>query len=1419
MSKILGIDLGTNSIGLSCRDIEKAENLKDQLTYYSSVIFPSGVGTEQGVEFSYAAKRTKHRSARRLYQARKYRIWATLMVLIQNKLCPLSEEDWKRWAKYDKTKKLKRQYPVDVKEFEQWVRLDFDGDGIADYSSPYQLRAELMNRQFDFSNQTDRYKFGRAMYHIAQRRGFKSSKGETIKEQESSEKEGNEIDLSQALKKSEETKSGKLVEYMKEHKMPTVGCAFYELEKNGVRIRKSEYQAVRSQYKEEIKVIFDFQQGLDVNSDLYKHLLSEKKNEGTIFYKRPLRSQKGLVGKCTLEPTKPRCPISHPDFEKYRAWCLINNIKYRLSPNNEWESLSLELKNALFYDKFMLVRPSFKFEDIAKWISTKVGYEVSYKKKTLNYKGNTSVSGCPVSARLKALLGENWETAQIETNEVRKGKNGEHQKSYTAIDLWHICFTEGEGEKIVELAEKIGFSEEQTKKMIALFDSIQQGYANLSLKAIRNINRFLLHGFIYSEAAMLAKIPDLIGEENWKKNENSIITELRKKGEATKEQKVIITIVNNLIANYKTLAIEQQFAYRNTSYLLDDNDMLDISKCAEDVCGKDTWKKKLQEEQNFIVDNVAELYQQFFANEKRGYFSIPRVSDTFKEFLSKKFGDDKNWDKLYHPSMIEFYKPAIPNEQRLKLLDSPVIGALKNPMAMRVLHTLRKQINNLLNEGVIDEDTRIVVETARELNDANMRWAIESYNKTREEENKVYAVAIQQYYKNRVVTDDDIDKVRLLFDQKDILKRDEKYTPPKEKQQAETYKKDVTKYKLWIEQGGVSVYTGNVINLTNLFDEASCDIEHTIPRSLSFDSSLANLTICEAYINRAVKKNQIPAQLSNYEEILQRIQPWFDKVEHLKDNVNYWKAQSKRAQDKVKKDSCIRQRHLWELELNYWQDKVSRFTMKEVPSGFKHSQLNDTRIITKYAYHFLRSVFSMVDVQKGSITADFRKILGVQTVDEKKSRDKHSHHAIDATMLTLIPMAAKRDKMLELFYKIEEAKRNYADTTSERSELKRLIDSCEIGNHADEVKQYIEETILINHVSKDQALSPAHRKMRKRGKIVWKRDANGEIITDAKGNKVPERWLTGDCIRGQLHKDSFYGAITQAVKDEKGKILRDDNGNILLEKDEKTHTDKIYYVKRVDAKHKKGPKDSGFSNWEELEGVAVDKVLVQKIKNYYKGENGEIISFKEACEKGLYFLDKKGHVHGPVRHIRCKQSNIKNPLKIKQQTYLSEKEYKQYYYADMGDLYAMCKYESEDKTEKEFRIWSKFDISQNKKFGIEDIPMQIPSKKKNTLLLSQTLKVGNMLLLYKESKEELSSIDNISLNRSLYVIRGFENDGNRIVLQKHICALPDKILGKGKSIEDYNTMPEKIRCGINTLKYLVRGIDFEITPLGIKFKD
>ena len=380
--------------------------------------------------------------------------------------------------------------------------------------------------------------------------------------------------------------------------------------------------------------------------------------------------------------------------------------------------------------------------------------------------------------------------------------------------------------------------------------------------------------------------------------------------------------------------------------------------------------------------------------------------------------------------------------------------------------------------------------------------------------------------------------------------------------------------------------------------------------------------------------------------------------------------------------------------------------------------------------------------------------------------------------------------------------------------MKKEINDCGFGKNVSEVVPFIEDNILINHVSKDQTLVPSRRRKRIRGKVLWKTNEQGNVVYNEDGSPEPKEWITGDSIRGQLHGETFYGAITQAEIDETGKMLRDKEGNIVS-------GDKVYYVVRRELKYKASSVDAGFKDWAELENVIVDKDLFAIMK----GQFAEGISFKEACSNGIFMYKKNkngviDYIEGckvnRIRHIRC-YTSVKNPLKIKGQTYLSKKLYKQYYYAEMGDLYVMCKYENAEGTEKEYHIWSLFDISNNREAGVEDVPHSFLSKKNTKLQLTQQIKTGDMLLLYKNSPQELLDLDRETLSRRLYVVRGFENP-SLIKLVRHVNAQPDKDLGKGESIKDFSRMPEKIRCGINTLKDLVKEVDFCLTPAGIAFK-
>ena len=492
---------------------------------------------------------------------------------------------------------------------------------------------------------------------------------------------------------------------------------------------------------------------------------------------------------------------------------------------------------------------------------------------------------------------------------------------------------------------------------------------------------------------------------------------------------------------------------------------------------------------------------------------------------------------------------------------------------------------------------------------------------------------------------------------------------------------------------------------------------------------------------------------------------------------------------KDRKDECTKEKLLWQMELQYWRDKLQRFTILEVTDGFKNSQLVDTRIITRRATLYLKSVFENVEVQRGSTTAEFRKILGVQSVDEKKDRTLHSHHAIDATILTTIPTAAKRERILELFYKVQEKERILKNCSGDariglkqdleglQAKLKKEVADCKLGGEISQLGNFINDKIIINHCVKDQTLTPSHKRLRRRGRVV--------------GGKEHPIWQTGDTLRGKIHKESFYGAITQYAKDEEGNILFNDG---------KPKTDPtIWFVIRRELKHKKSAQDTGFVSWDDLEKVIVDKNLFKLMKEQFP--DGTF--FKDACEQGIYMIKKgKDQEHNikthRIRHIRC-HTSVRSALKIKEQLNKSTKDYKQYFYAESGDLYTICCYTNGKK--KEYRPYRLYDIAQHRKAGIEDIPEFITDKKGNRLELSYKLRSGDMILLYENTPEELYDMDPVNLKQRLYKVDRFESKGFKIYLTNHLIANGEI----GHSIKDYNQMPQTVRCGVNTLKFFIMG--------------
>ena len=980
MARILGLDLGTNSIGWAITEqIENGYRLVDK----GVNIFQEGVNRTKSGEEPTGKIRTESRSSRRKIYRRRLRKINLLKVLLKYNMCPpLTQEQLDAW-------RYKKQYPMD-EEFINWQRTDDKID-----KNPYHARFIALTEKLDLSLLSNRYLLGRAFYHLSQRRGFLSNRKDSTPDDES----GKVKTAINSLDKEIEATGCKYL-----------GEFFYKLYCNKEKIRTSDgygYTSREGHYLKEFNAICQKQQ---LPADVIKLLYD------AIFFQNPLKSQKWSVGTCTFERGKSRCPVSHPRFEEFRMLSFVNNIKMQTPRDEMLRPLTYEEK-LLVFDLFMRKsKEHFEFEDIAKKLAGGKKNNYSYvgdknpKAYIFNYKMATTVTGCPVTACFKNVFGNDW-VGEICSLYLKAGS-----KSVEEIinDVWHAIFSFVDDDKLYDWVKtNLQLSDEQAKVFVGI--KIKQDYASLSLNAINKILPYLRLGYRYDEAVFMANLPAVVPAHLW--NDNSV-----REG-----------IINRVLA------------------VLRDN-----------------------------PDNK----EKSIADELRDYCNC----------------DELRFERLYHPSKVDVYKDALPDENGIMQLGSPRTSSVRNPMAMRTLFRLRVLVNYLLRERKIDKNTKINIEFARGLNDANMRSAIEQYQREieanrRKDIEEIQKLYFEEYGKEVVPTDDEI-----------------------------------LKYQLWKEQGHKCLYTGEEIGVKDFVGgDPLYDIEHTIPRSRGGDNSQMNKTLCNLKFNRAVKRGFLPFELSNHEEIMVRIEElgWVEKIEQLDKRINAKIKESRSATTKEAKDRAIKMKHYLRMQRDYWAGKLARFTMRDVPEGFSNRQGVDIGIIGRYARMYLNTVFEKIYVVKGATTADFRKMWGLQAEYSKKERVNHVHHCIDA--ITIACIDADAYAMWAQYKKQAEY--------HELMGAEKPIAKKPWSTFTEDVKAVVEE-LLVSHHTPDNMQKLSKKKLRIRGKV--QNNVNGEPI-----------YLQGDTARASLHKQTFYGVIKRddetryVVRKSLSLLTKDDVGKIV----------------------------------------------------------------------------------------------------------------------------------------------------------------------------------------------------------------------------------------------------------------------------------
>jgi CRISPR-associated endonuclease Csn1 len=652
-------------------------------------------------------------------------------------------------------------------------------------------------------------------------------------------------------------------------------------------------------------------------------------------------------------------------------------------------------------------------------------------------------------------------------------------------------------------------------------------------------------------------------------------------------------------------------------------------------------------------------------------------------------------------------------------------------MAMRALHQLRRLINELIKQDIIDANTKINIEMSRDLKNANERKAIKKWQDERKAMRKQYKKEIEEHFKSEGI-------VRLASEE------------------------DILKYQLWEEQGHICLYTGDTIRVTDfLLDNPRYDIEHTIPRSVSLDNSQVNKTLCSADFNRNVKRNKIPTELANHEDILLRLENWKENIENLKKQVEIQVKKSRGATIKKQKDDAIQKRHRLAEELRYWQQKYARFTMKDVPSGFKNSQMVDVGIITKYSRMYLRTLFSKVYTVKGNTVADFRKIWGLQEEYDKKARVNHIHHCVDA--ITIACMSKRNYEALAKFY--HDSEEMFLHGIDSKPQVEKPWETF-----TQDIKQ-IDKEILVSHYTPDNLPKQSKKKLRKRGKIQY--NTKGEPI-----------YQQGDTVRGSLHKETYYGAI-QKTGDKKRYVLRKP----------------IDSLSAADVKN------------------IVDDAVRQKVQSAIE-EKGLAKALSEPIwmneEKGIQIKKVRCYTPSVSKPIPLKKHRDKSIKEYKQNYNVTNDG--NYFMA----LYEVK--DSKGKVKRAYRIISNYDASKYCKLSVktdlsaQDIPVfseLIPSELKEeklTFPLKCILKSGTLVLFWDNSPEELWDLDMPQLYKRLFKLTQFEADG-RVQARFHQVAKPDMDLKRDSSLS-FVDVQEKVRISKGNLNILVEGYDFKLNILG-----
>lgn len=235
-----------------------------------------------------------------------------------------------------------------------------------------------------------------------------------------------------------------------------------------------------------------------VSLKLLKETFYWKIKHQTIFFQRPLKSQKKFIGKCQFEKNKRTAPTSSLLFQEFRIWKQLADIRYTDKANDIYEEpLPAEWKQMVFdylqVNLSLNLREGNKKKDGTRntdildviGLTNKKNFEFNYdsNEDDKTFQGN------------KTLYAINSACGQEKFNQLKQENMLEK--------LWHILYMAKDDEWLYDtLTWKWKFNPSTATKLIEM--GLEEGFANYSSKVLEKILPFLKEGKGEHDALILA---------------------------------------------------------------------------------------------------------------------------------------------------------------------------------------------------------------------------------------------------------------------------------------------------------------------------------------------------------------------------------------------------------------------------------------------------------------------------------------------------------------------------------------------------------------------------------------------------------------------------------------------------------------------------------------------------------------------------------------------------------------------------------------------------------------------------------------------------------------------------------------------------------------------------------------------------